>query len=226
MDATKVIEVREGILSANEREASALKASLDSHDTRMLNIMASPGSGKTTTILATIARLRDRLNFAVIEGDIESQVDSNKIKDVGIPTVQINTGGACHLDVPMVKPAVDLLALDDTDCIFVENIGNLVCPAEFDIGEAAKVMILSVPEGDDKILKYPMMFSVCDVLIVNKIDFLSLSTCNFDMQALLERMAQINPNAKIFPLSALTGEGVDEWCEWLLSFIKPLEKGE
>lgn len=226
MDVTKVIEVREGILSANEREASALKASLDSHDTRMLNIMASPGSGKTTTILATIARLRDRLNFAVIEGDIESQVDSNKIKDVGISTVQINTGGACHLDVPMVKPAVDLLALDDTDCIFVENIGNLVCPAEFDIGEAAKVMILSVPEGDDKILKYPMMFSVCDVLIVNKIDFLSLSTCNFDMQALLERMAQINPNAKIFPLSALTGEGVDEWCEWLLSFIKPLEKGE
>lgn len=226
MDVTKVIEVREGILSANEREASALKASLDSHDTRMLNIMASPGSGKTTTILATIARLRDRLNFAVIEGDIESQVDSNKIKDVGISTVQINTGGACHLDVPMVEPAVDLLALDDTDCIFVENIGNLVCPAEFDIGEAAKVMILSVPEGDDKILKYPMMFSVCDVLIVNKIDFLSLSTCNFDMQALLERMAQINPNAKIFPLSALTGEGVDEWCEWLLSFIKPLEKGE
>lgn len=219
MDA-RTIEIKQDILSENARDGEALRFRLAERGVKMINLMASPGAGKTTTILATIKRLRDELGFAVVEGDIESQVDSKKVKDAGVPAVQINTGGACHLDIPMVEPALGLLDLDELDVVFVENIGNLVCPAEFDIGEALKVMILSVPEGDDKILKYPLMFSMCDVLIVNKCDFLELSTCDFNMDALLANMSRLNPKAKVFQISSLTGVGLDDWCDYLLGFAR------
>lgn len=218
MSASTTISIKTDILAENSIQGIDLRRTLQSHKTKMINLMASPGSGKTSVILATIEQIKQDLSFAVIEGDIESMVDSNKVKDHGVAAVQINTGGACHLDVPMIKPALNLIDLPKTDIIFVENIGNLVCPAEFDIGENLKVMILSVPEGHDKILKYPLMFSVVDVLIVNKIDYLELPSNNFDLDWLINNARSLNPKIKIFPLSAYTGEGMAEWCSFLKDF--------
>jgi hydrogenase nickel incorporation protein HypB len=214
MDDIRLIDVKKSILSDNEHQADVIRQSLVEKNVFMLNVMASPGTGKTSVIIQTIRRLKDKLHMAVVEGDIESTVDSEKIQAEGVPAVQIRTGGACHLDAPMVTAALDSLTLNSLDLIFVENIGNLICPAEFDIGSDIQAMILSVPEGDDKILKYPLMFSVCDVLLVNKIDYLDGS--DFNLELLRRRARELNPRIQIFEVSCKTGVGFDTWCSWLL----------
>lgn len=210
-----ILELKHDILADNKREAQVIRDALARSGTLMVNLMSSPGAGKTSTILGIAKRLRDKLSMAVIEGDIDSKVDSLKVKEVGVTAVQINTGGACHLDVPMMKPAIDLLDLDMCDLVIVENIGNLVCPADYDIGADLSVMILSVPEGDDKILKYPLMFSMCDALIVNKTDYLELPSNNFNIDRLKERMSTLNPHALIFETSAWLDSGYDKLCAYL-----------
>ena len=207
------IDIKKAILSDNKDLADQIREELRSKKVFMLNLMSSPGAGKTSLILETIRRIKDDFHIGVIEGDIESLVDSEKIAAEGIPAVQLRTGDACHLDAPMISTGLNALALDDLDLIFIENVGNLVCPAEFDTGANKKAMILSVPEGDDKVLKYPLMFSVCDALVVNKIDYLPLT--DFDMTAFKDRVRNINPDIAIFETSCRTGEGLDEWCSWL-----------
>ena len=214
MDDIRLIDVRKSILADNEDQAESIRLDLDRQNVYMVNVMASPGAGKTSVIIQTIRRLRQELRLAVIEGDVESVVDSEKIAAEGIPVVQIQTGGACHLDAPMISAALERIDLDSADLIFVENIGNLICPAEFDTGADLKAMILSVPEGDDKVLKYPLMFSVCDVLLVNKIDYLDGS--DFNMDLLRRRARELNPLIQIFEVSCKTGAGFDEWSQWLL----------
>lgn len=216
----EVLTIKEDIIASNHKEAQVIRAMLDEHGTYLVNLMASPGAGKTSTILQLAQQWNGSVAMGVIEGDIDSMVDSYKVKEAGLPAVQIETGGACHLDVPMVMPALKLLDLDALDVVIVENIGNLVCPAEFDIGADLSAMILSVPEGDDKILKYPLMFSICDLLIVNKTDFLALPSNNFDTRLLRERMSHLNPNAAIFEVSAYTGEGFADLAAWLKSRIE------
>jgi hydrogenase nickel incorporation protein HypB len=218
MDEIKLIDIRENILSDNENQAEIIRQELAAKKVYLLNLMASPGAGKTSVIIQTIQRLKEQLRIAVIEGDIESTVDSEKILAEGIPAVQIRTGGACHLDAPMVTAALDKLDLETCDLLFIENIGNLICPAEFDTGADLRTMILSVPEGDDKILKYPLMFSVCDVLLVNKIDYLEGS--DFNLKLLRRRAHELNPHMKIFELSCKTGAGFADWCQWLLERTK------
>mgnify|MGYP002353080821 CR=1 FL=1 len=209
----KLIDVKNEVLSSNDDLADELRSQLKSHNVFVVNIMASPGAGKTTLLLNTINQLKDELRIAVIEGDIESMVDAEKIVASGAKAVQIRTGGDCHLDAPMLKPAIDSLDLDSIDIIFIENIGNLVCPAEFDTGAMLKVMLLSVPEGDDKVLKYPLMFSVCDGLLITKTDCASMF--DFDMEKLKKRVQLLNPKLHIIPLCAKTGENTNTWIQWL-----------
>ncbi|HML31825.1 hydrogenase nickel incorporation protein HypB [Sporomusa sphaeroides] len=218
MEPIRLIEVKKEIFSDNNNCAQNIRANLKQKNVSLVNLMASPGSGKTSLILQTINRLKREVNIAVVEADIESLVDSEKVAGAGVKAIQINTGGACHLDAVVVQKALDNINLEEYDLVFVENIGNLVCPAEFDIGERFKVMILSVPEGDDKILKYPLMFSVCDVLIINKIDYLPDE--GFDPARLRERALRLNPNIQIFEISCRTGADVDVWCNWLRDHIK------
>ena len=217
MDEIRLIDVRKSILADNEDQADVIRQSLVARNVFMLNLMASPGAGKTSLIIQTIRRLKQHLRIAVIEGDIESLVDSEKIMAEGITAVQIRTGGACHLDAPMVTAALETLNLDHVDLVFIENIGNLICPAEFDTGSDLQMMILSVPEGDDKILKYPLMFSVCDALLVNKIDYLDGSDFNLDL--LRRRATELNPRIQIFEVSCKTGAGFDGYCGWLLEKV-------
>ena len=212
------IDMKQPILDKNDRLAQENRALFAEKRVFVLDLLASPGSGKTSTILATIEALRDEFNIAVIEGDIASDVDAKRIGAQGIAAVQINTGGACHLESDMIRRAVDALDLDNLDLIIVENVGNLVCPTDFDLGEGAKVMILSVPEGDDKPLKYPLMFSICDVLLVNKIDVAPYF--NFDLDKCVERVKKLNPNIQVFPISALKGEGIEPWADWLRAQTK------
>lgn len=217
MENIQLINVKEAILSDNQNLADEIRTNLMKNQVYMLNVMASPGAGKTSVILKTIRRLKNELRIGVIEGDIDSMVDSEKIAAEGIEAVQLHTNGACHLDAPMIQAALDTMDLNSFDLLFIENVGNLVCPAEFDTGATRRIMILSVPEGDDKVLKYPLMFSVCDVLIVNKIDYLNGS--DFQMDALRERVARINPEMKIFEVSCKTGQGIESWCDWLKTDI-------
>lgn len=212
------IDLKQPILDKNDRLADENRKLFAEKHVFVLNILASPGSGKTSTILSTIEALRDEFNIAVIEGDIASSVDSEKIKEQGIAAVQINTGGACHLESDMIRRAVEVLDLDNLDLILLENVGNLVCPTDFDLGENAKVMILSVPEGDDKPLKYPGVFQVAQAVILNKID--TLPVFNFNQELFADHVKQLNPSAPLFPLSATTGEGVDAWAEWLAAQIR------
>jgi hydrogenase nickel incorporation protein HypB len=209
----RLIAVREEIHADNARVAHDLRTRLAAKKTFLLNLMASPGAGKTRTILATIEALRDRLRFGVLEADIDSKVDAEQIAARGISAVQLHTGGLCHLDASMVAQGLAALDLDALDVVVIENVGNLVCPAEFDTGAHTNVMILSVPEGDDKPLKYPLMFSVSDVLLINKIDYLALS--DFDLDALRQRVQRLNPRMPIFEISAKTGQGVPQWAKWL-----------
>lgn len=218
MDKVRLINIKESILSDNRDLADRIREQLDNSKVLMLNMMASPGAGKTSLIIETLRRLKNDYSFAVIEGDIESQVDSEKVAAEGVTAVQLRTGGACHLDAPMIKTALDTLDLEAVDTVIIENVGNLVCPAEFDTGAARRVMVLSVPEGDDKALKYPLMFSVCDVLVVSKIDYLGSS--DFNMEVLVERARRLNPAIRIFKTSCKTGEGLDDWCSWLKSEIE------
>jgi hydrogenase nickel incorporation protein HypB len=208
-----MIDVKEEILADNNQVASGVRERLGNAKTLLLNLMSSPGSGKTSLILRTAEGLKGSVRLGVIEADIDSKVDAEKVAALGIPAVQLRTGGFCHLDATMVTQGIDALAASGFDLIIIENVGNLVCPAEFDTGAHKNVMILSVPEGDDKPLKYPLMFSICDVLLVNKIDYLSLS--DFDMAALNKRVLALNPDIKIIEVSCKTGAGIEEWVDWL-----------
>lgn len=212
------IDVSKPILDRNEKLAAANRARFDEAGVFVLDLMASPGAGKTSTILATIAALRDRYGIAVIEGDIASKVDAEKVKAHGIPAVQINTGGACHLESDMIKRAVDALPLDELDLIIVENVGNLVCPTEFYLGEHAKVMILSVPEGHDKPYKYPGIFQISEAVILNKVD--TMSFFDFDEAEFDGVVRSLNPAAPIFRIAATKGQGIDQWAEWLAKRIE------
>ena len=218
MDEIRLIEVKEGILSDNESLANQLRDRLRKMKTFMVNLMASPGAGKTSLILKTIEALKDEFRIGIIEADIASMVDSEKVAASGVKVVQLRTGGFCHLDAAMVSEGLDAMVPQDFDLVIVENVGNLVCPAEFDTGAIKKVMILSVPEGDDKPLKYPLMFSVCDVLVVNKVDTMGLF--NFDIDALGKRVHALNPGMKIIMTSCTTDEGIDSWSSWIRSEIK------
>lgn len=217
MEKVRFINIKETILSDNRDLAEQIRKDLRQNRVFMLNMMASPGAGKTSLILEALRRMKKSYRFAVIEGDIESQVDSDKVAAEEVEAVQLRTGGSCHLDAPMVKEALGTLNLAETDAVFIENIGNLVCPAEFDLGETRKVMVLSVPEGDDKVIKYPLMFSVCDLLVVSKIDYLQGS--DFDMQSLTGNARKLNPKMKIIQTSCKTEEGLDDWCNWLKTEI-------
>src|SRR5665647_332312 len=212
------IEVVEGVFDANGIIARENRALLDENGTFMVNLMASPGAGKTSFIMRTLAGIKGSLKSAVIEGDIAGKVDSEKIAETGVAAIQINTGGSCHLEAKQVNHALVRLDLDGVDLVIVENVGNLVCPAEFKLGEDLKVMILSVAEGHDKPLKYPLMFSESDVLIVNKIDLIPHT--DFDMERLEETVLKMNPSVVIFKISCRTGEGVEEWTSWLSKKVK------
>lgn len=209
------------ILDKNNRQAQANRQLFAQKRVFVLDLLASPGSGKTSTILATIEALRDEFNIAVIEGDIASNVDAVKISAQGIAAVQVNTGGACHLESQMIRQAVEVLDLDNLDLIIIENVGNLVCPTDFDLGENAKVMILSVPEGDDKPLKYPGVFQAAEAIILNKVD--TMPVFNFDNEAFTSAVAQLNPEAPIFPISATKSEGVEAWADWLRARIESIQ---
>ncbi len=213
MGDIRLIEVKEEILSDNTKRATEVRERLRKTRTMLLNLMSSPGSGKTSLILRTIEALKGTMRLGVIEADIDSTVDAEKVVARGIQAIQLRTGGFCHLDATMVTQGIDAMAVDELDLLIIENVGNLVCPAEFDTGAHKNVMILSVPEGDDKPLKYPLMFSVCDLLLVNKIDYLSLN--DFDMAALRKRVLTLNPRITILEVSCKTGAGIEGWIDWL-----------
>ena len=213
MEKIRLIDIKEEILSDNKGLADRLRQKLSREKVFMLNLMGSPGAGKTSLILNTVASLRDRYRIAVVEADIESLVDSEKVAALGIRTVQIRTGGFCHVDAAMVEKALGLLPLGELDLIILENVGNLVCPAETDTGAIRNVVILSVPEGDDKPLKYPLIFSVCDALVVNKVDY--MDKADFDLDRVKERVLALNSKARLFSLSCTTSIGVDDWARWL-----------
>ena len=214
----KVLEVKQSIFSANDKEADELRLSLKGKGVFLLNLMSSPGSGKTTTLSRTIENLKEELRMGIMEADIDSEVDAKTISDLGVKAIQLHTGGMCHLDAEMTRQGLEGLGIDDLDLAVLENVGNLVCPAEFDTGASKNVMILSVPEGHDKPLKYPLMFSICDVVLVNKIDVLPYF--DFDMDKCREYVKMRNPNAKLIPICARTGEGMGEWYNWLRSEVK------
>ena len=218
MDRYKIIEVKESVFANNDREAERVRKQLKENKTFLLNLMSSPGSGKTTTLRRTIETLRDDLRIGVMEADIDSDVDAKAIADTGARAIQLHTGGMCHLDAAMTEQGLRELGTDDLDLVVLENVGNLVCPAEFDTGAVKNAMILSVPEGHDKPLKYPLIFTVCDALIINKIDVLPYF--DFDMDKVVEYAHMRNPRLKIFPISAKTGEGMDAWCGWLRQQVK------
>ena len=218
MDAFKVIEVKESIFADNDADAAKLRAQLKEQGTFLLNLMSSPGSGKTTTLKRTIEGVKDELKMGVMEADIDSDVDAAAIQEAGVRAIQLHTGGMCHLDADMTRQGLQSFGTEDLDLVVLENVGNLVCPAEFDTGAVKNAMILSVPEGHDKPLKYPLIFQVCDVLIINKIDVMPYF--DFDMDKVQEYARRRNPNIKIFPISAKTGEGVDAWCNWLKTEVK------
>lgn len=218
MDEYKILEIKESVFADNDREADALRASLKERGQFLLNLMSSPGSGKTTTLSRTIEALGDELALAVMEADIDSDVDAATIAKLGAKTIQLHTGGMCHLDASMTEQGLKEIGTKDLDLVVLENVGNLVCPAEFDTGAVKNAMILSVPEGHDKPLKYPLIFTVCDALIINKIDVLPYF--DFDMEKVVEYAHMRNPKLKIFPLSAKTGEGVDAWCNWLREQVR------
>lgn len=218
----RLIDIKEKIFADNDRLASDIRERLRAKGIFMMNLMSSPGSGKTSLILQTLGALKGDVRIAVIEGDIDSVVDAEKVAAENVPAVQLRTGGACHLDAAMVDMALGETPLDDLDFIIIENVGNLVCPAGFDTGATRNVMILSVPEGDDKPLKYPVMFSVCDALVVNKTDYLPIA--DFDREALKDRVRKLNPKIRIFEVSCKTGEGIPSWIEWLTGEIRGFKK--
>jgi hydrogenase nickel incorporation protein HypB len=215
------IDINKPILLENDSQAIANRELLDSHSVFMVNLLAGPGAGKTSTLLATIEQLKEKYSIAVIEGDISSKVDAEKIKEAGIPAVQINTGGLCHLEANMISKALNVLNLESLDLIFIENVGNLVCPTDFKLGENITVMILSVPEGHDKPLKYPQIFASSDAILLNKID--THPVFDFNERRFREVITELNPKAPIFPISATNGSGIIAWVEWLEHKIHGME---
>ena len=214
----RVLEIKQSVFESNDREADLLRVRLRAEKTFLLNLMSSPGSGKTTTLKRTIAALKDEFRIGVMEADIDSSVDAEAISGTGARVIQLHTGGMCHLDAGMTRQGLDGLGTDNLDLAILENVGNLVCPAEFDTGAARNAMILSVPEGDDKPLKYPLMFSICHAVIINKMD--TLSVFDFDLEAAKERIRRLNPDVEIFPISARTGEGMEPWFAWLAGQVR------
>lgn len=214
----KVLEIKESIFEDNNHQAALMRDELKRKGTFLLNLMSSPGSGKTTTVLRTIEALKSDIKMGVMEADIDSDVDAQAVAETGTKVIQLHTGGMCHLDADMTKQGLQGLGTEELDFIILENVGNLVCPAEFDTGASKNAMILSVPEGDDKPLKYPLMFSIVDVLLINKID--TIDYFDFDLEAVKNRAKKLNPNIKIIPISAKTGEGIDEWANWIRNEVK------
>ena len=214
MDDVKIIEIKKSVFADNDEDAAKLRKELKGKGVYLLNLMSSPGAGKTTTLIGTLKRIQDKVRVAVMEADIDSDVDAVKIKQAtGIPTIQLHTGGMCHLDAEMTRQGLDNVALADVDLVILENVGNLVCPAEFDTGAVRNAMILSVPE-----VKYPLMFSVCDLVLVNKVDVMPYF--DFDLDKCREYVRMRNPNARIIPICAKTGEGLDDFADWLLAEVK------
>jgi len=213
MDNIRVIEVKRSVFESNDKDAEKLRGELKESKTFLLNLMSSPGSGKTTTLTRTIEALKDKYRIGVMEADIDSDVDAKTIAQTGVKSIQLHTGGMCHLDADMTRQGLKELGLEDVDFAILENVGNLVCPAEFDTGSTKNAMILSVPEGHDKPLKYPLMFSICDVVLINKIDVMPYF--DFDLDKCKEYIHMRNPKAKVIPICAKTGEGIDEWAKWL-----------
>lgn len=222
MEGFRVLEIKKSVFENNDREAEIVREELKRDKTFLLNLMSSPGSGKTTTLKATIAALKDEFRIGVMEADIDSDVDAAAIEKTGAKVIQLHTGGMCHLDAGMTRQGLDGLGTGDIDFAILENVGNLVCPAEFDTGAVKNAMILSVPEGDDKPLKYPLMFTICDCLLINKIDVMPYF--DFDLEACKKYVTKLNPNIKIIPISARTGEGIDEWADWLRGQINAWTK--
>ena len=210
----KVLEIKESVFADNDRDAEILRSELKKKGVFLLNLMSSPGAGKTTTLMKTIEALKDKIKIGVMEADIDSDVDARTISESGAKVIQLHTGGMCHLDADMTRQGLRELGTEDIQLAILENVGNLVCPAEFDTGAVKNAMILSVPEGHDKPLKYPLMFSICDVVLINKTD--ALPYFDFDMEKCREYILKRNPEAKIIPISARTGEGIEEWASWLL----------
>ena len=225
MSKFKIIDVKRSIFEDNDAYAARLRDELKEENTFLLNLMSSPGACKTTTIKRTIALLKNDLKIGVMEADIDSDVDAQTISETGVRTIQIHTGGMCHLDADMTRQGIREFGTKDLDLVVLENVGNLVCPAEFDTGSTKNVMILSVPEGDDKPLKYPLMFSVSDVVLINKCDTLSVFD-DFDKQRVKERILAVNPDAVVIFISAKTGEGFEEWTEWLKSSINKYQNSK
>ena len=222
MEGFRVLEIKKSVFENNDREADKLREELKAEKTFLLNLMSSPGSGKTTTLMATIAALKDDLRIGVMEADIDSDVDAATIEKSGAKVIQLHTGGMCHLDAGMTKQGLEGLGTDNIDLAILENVANLVCPAEFDTGAVKNAMILSVPEGHDKPLKYPLMFSICDVLLINKIDVMPYF--DFDLDKCREYAKKLNPNIKIIPISAKHGDGIGEWTDWLRSQVAEWNK--
>ena len=218
MDEVRILEIKQSVFASNDREADRLRNELKEKGVFLLNLMSSPGSGKTTTLRRTIEALKDEMKIGVMEADIDSDVDARSIAETGVKAIQLHTGGMCHLDAGMTRQGLEGLGTDDVELAILENVGNLVCPAEFDTGAVKNAMILSVPEGDDKPLKYPLMFSICDVVLINKIDVMPYF--DFDLEKCREYIRMRNPAAKVIPICARTGEGIGEWAEWLRSGVR------
>lgn len=218
MDEVRILEIKQSVFASNDREADRLRNELKEKGVFLLNLMSSPGSGKTTTLRRTIEALKDEMKIGVMEADIDSDVDARFIAKTGVKAIQLHTGGMCHLDAGMTRQGLEGLGTDDVELAILENVGNLVCPAEFDTGAVKNAMILSVPEGDDKPLKYPLMFSICDVVLINKIDVMPYF--DFDLERCREYIRMRNPAAKVIPICARTGEGIGEWAEWLRSEVR------
>ncbi|MCI2154634.1 MAG: hydrogenase nickel incorporation protein HypB [Solobacterium sp.] len=216
--AFEIFETKERVQADNAKEAEKVRASLKQHHTFLVNLMSSPGAGKTTTLVRTIRELKKDYRIGVMEADVDSDVDAGTIAAEGVKVIQLHTGGSCHMDADMTERGLEEMGLDGLDLVFLENVGNLVCPAEFDVGADVRVMILSVPEGDDKPLKYPLMFTVSDCLLVNKID--AMKVFDFDMKALEERAKKLNPDIAILPVSSLNGTGFEAWIAWLRNRIE------
>ena len=215
MQDVRIIEVKESVFADNDRDAAVLRAQLKAEGTFLINLMSSPGSGKTSTLLSLAKALEGRVRMGVMEADIDSSVDAQAMLEAGVKAIQIHTGGMCHLDADMTRQGLRELGTDDLDLVVLENVGNLVCPAEFDTGAARNITILSVPEGHDKPLKYPLMYQTCHLLVVNKIDVLPYF--DFDMDKLMEYARKRNPDIEILPISAKTGEGIDRLADWIVN---------
>jgi hydrogenase nickel incorporation protein HypB len=216
--AFEILETKERVIEDNDRVAAEVRKKLQEKGVFLVNLMASPGAGKTTTLCRTIRALKDRYKIGVMEADVDSDVDAQSVTEAGAKAIQLHTGGSCHMDADMTDRGLDGLGLDDLDIVFLENVGNLVCPAEFDVGANKRAVILSVPEGDDKPLKYPLMFTVGDVLLINKYD--TKEIFDFDLDRLKKNVGELNPEMEIFPLSAKTGDGFDAWINWLVDAVE------